>query len=62
MITDKERLDWLQKQLDKASYTGRCVFRWSTTDRGFRLHETSFPGAVSSVRQAIDDGMKQMGA
>jgi len=62
MLTDKQRLDWLQNQLDKQSYTGKCVFRWSRTGRGFRLHETSFPGATSSVRQAIDDVIKQTGA
>jgi hypothetical protein len=56
-MTDKERLDWLQKQLDKAEYTGKCIFRWSETGRGMRLHETSLPKAVSSVRDAIDEAM-----
>jgi len=58
MFTDKQRLDWLQEQLADAKYTGKCVFRWSTTGRGFRLHETSHPAAVSDVRLAIDKAME----
>lgn len=57
MFTDKQRLDWLQEQLEKAEYTGKCLFRWSTTGRGFRLHETSLPKAVGDVRDAIDEAM-----
>ncbi len=65
-IDDKERLDWLQKQLDKAEYTGECVFRWSTSGRGWRLHEVSGEAGpiygvtpTSSVRKAIDEGMQR---
>jgi len=57
MFTDKQRLDWLQKQLEKKQYTGKCILRGSTTGRGFRLHETSLEGAVDDVRTAIDQAM-----
>jgi len=60
MISDTDLLDWLQEQLDKNSYTGQCVFRWSTMGRGWRLHETSDDAAsifrvqpVRDVREAI---------
>lgn len=52
-MTDKERIDWLEKQNDNSRYTGRCVFRWSLTGRGWRLHETTREG-YTSVREAID--------
>ncbi len=55
--TDTELLDWLQQQTDKSSYTGLVVFRWSACNRGWRLHETSFPMAVNDVRIAIADAM-----
>lgn len=60
MFSDKQRLDWLQKQLEKKQYTGKCLFRWSTTGRGFRLHETS-QGGWDSVRDAIDVIMRSEG-
>lgn len=57
-ITDKERLDFLQKLNDKVEFTGFCCLRNSTTGRGWRLHETEFPTdshqAFSNVRDAID--------
>ena len=58
-ITDKDRLDFLQKLLDEKEYTGKCILRDSLRNRGFRLHETTREGAVSDVRQAIDDYMSQ---
>lgn len=51
--TDKQRLDALQKLLGR--YSDRCVCRWSTTGRGWRLHEHEGLGAVKDVRQAIDN-------
>jgi hypothetical protein len=51
-LSDTELLDWLDKQSGK-EYTGKVVFRWSTTGRGWRLHETSRDGAHTSVREAI---------
>lgn len=54
---DTEMLDWLQDQLDRKQYTGKCIFRWSSTERGFRLHETTLSGAVSNVREAITNEM-----
>jgi hypothetical protein len=53
MFTDKEILDWLQAQNNKSSYTGQCVFRWSSNGRGWRLHETNIDEGVTDVRQAI---------
>lgn len=57
MPTDKERLDFLQELTDKKLYTGKVILRSSTTSRGWRLHETTYLGASSSVRDAIDDFM-----
>ena len=51
--TDTQILDWLQKQLDKETYTGRCVYRQSPYGRGWRLHETTRSGSSTDVRQAI---------
>lgn len=66
LLKDAERLSWLQKQLEKASYTGLCVFRWSTSGRGWRLHETSEEALDSfgfaptnSVREAIDQAIER---
>ncbi len=59
MISDTEMLDWLEAQLQKGEYTGKCIFRWSITGRGFRLIETSWPGSVSTVREAIENGMAE---
>jgi len=54
-ITDKDRLDFLQRILvDEGKYSKKCILRDSTTGRGFRLHETSIPGASSDVRHEID--------
>jgi len=58
IVTDKERLDFLQKLNDRKRYTGKVVLRESTKGRGWRLHETTHPGAVSSIREAIDIEME----
>jgi hypothetical protein len=55
MHSDKELLDYLQKMLDAKRYTGKCVLRWSSTGRGFRLHETSLEGSCNNIRKAISD-------
>lgn len=55
--TDTEILDWLEKQNALSRYTGKCVFRLSTTGRGWRLHETSLPSAEKSVRVALAKAM-----
>ena len=52
MPSDTEMIDWLEAQNAKAKYTGRCLFRWSTCGRGWRLHESNREG-FQSVRQAI---------
>jgi len=51
--TDKQLLDFLQKKNDEATYDGKCIFRMSSTGRGWRLHETKKEGASRSVRVAI---------
>lgn len=57
-FTDKEMLDWLDKQNAKSKYTGVCQFRWSSTGRGWRLHETSdMKNSFLFVRNAIEDAM-----
>ena len=53
MPSDTEMLDWLQAQNDRHEYTGTCLFRWSTTGRGWRLHETLDMNAQATVRGAI---------
>ena len=50
---DTERLNKLQR-LTKGYGIG-WVLRESGNGRGMRLHETSMPGAVKSVRKAIDN-------
>lgn len=59
VYSDTELLDWLQAQLDKTQYTGRALFRWSSTGRGMRLHETSQFGTVPSIRQAIINAIEE---
>ena len=48
--TDTERLDELQRLM-----IDPVVCRWSTTGRGWRLHETTRADAVNDVRIAIDN-------
>ena len=57
MISDTEMLDWLEAQLQKGRYTGKCIFRWSNNGRGFRLHETRLNVAVDTVRKAIENAI-----
>ena len=56
MITDKERLDFLQELTE--GYGGGWVLRRSLTGRGYRLHETRAIAAVPNVRDAIDRVIK----
>ncbi len=60
MPTDTELIDWLEKQNNKCKYTGTCMFRWSGTGRGWRLHETTkgAAGSAYSVRDAIRTAME----
>ena len=55
---DKDRLDFLQKLTNKRKYTGKIILRPSATGRGWRLHESNKSGAVPSVRDAIDNVIK----
>lgn len=57
--TDSEMLNWLQKQLEKKKYTGRCIFRWSSQGRGIRLHETTeeWGQTYTDVRAALWSAM-----
>ena len=55
--TDTELLDFLQRRIDKSTYTGKVILRMSTTSRGLRLHETFREGAVRDVREAIAQAM-----
>jgi hypothetical protein len=66
--TDKELLDWLDAQCKKqVSPVGRftrpilgVIFRWSTTGRGWRLHECTGEWGINpapNVREAIAAAM-----
>ena len=57
--TDTDLINWLEKQNDKRAYSGRCIFRWSGTSRGWRLYETEIPGAKDTVRAAIVAAMEK---
>ena len=59
--TDKQLLDFLQEQLDMKRYTGTALFRLSTTERGWRCGETSWKGAVTDIREAIANGIREFG-
>ena len=60
-ITDTEMIDFLEKQNTKRRYTGRCIFRLSSTSRGWRLYETSLLSGKATVREAIADAIKKEG-
>lgn len=57
MPSDTERLDFLQGLTDRKMYTGKVICRESITNRGWRLHESSWPGSCESVRETIDNKM-----
>jgi len=61
-ITDSDRIEFLERQNAKAVYTGKCLFRQSSTGRGWRLHESSggprSEKVHDTVRQAIDHAMR----
>ena len=52
-FTDTELISFLEEENKKCRYTGNCIFRLSTTRRGWRLHETSKPQGHPTVREAI---------
>ena len=54
LTDDHERIDWLEQQQDRFPELRGVVFRWSTSRRGWRLHQTTREGNVSTVRGAID--------
>ncbi len=49
---DKDRLEWLEA--NASHYGNGWICRRSTSGRGLRLHESTWPGTSSTVRQAID--------
>ena len=59
-ITDSQMLDWLDCLGGR--YTGRVIWRRSTTRTGWILHETSRLGATPSVREAIGDAIRFEGS
>jgi len=59
MTTDTDRINFLQRITDEKRYTGKVLMRYSITGRGWRLHETSMEYASKSVRDAIDNAMKE---
>ena len=56
---DTEILNFLQRKNDESKYTGLCIFRMSSSGRGWRLHETSRKNGTVSVRKAILDAMRK---
>ncbi len=55
---DTVRIDFLEQiMVQEGEFTKKCILRPSTTGRGYRLHETSIPEAVNTVREAIDNVM-----
>ena len=56
-MTDKERLDYLQKNM--TGYGFGWILRISSTGRGLRLHETTQEDAVPDIRKAIDNYIKE---
>ena len=57
--TDTEMIDFLERENAKQRYTGTCIFRDSSTGRGWRLHETELPGASYTVREALESAMEE---
>jgi len=52
MKSDTELLDFLQHLTDQTDFKVKC--RWSSTGRGWRLHETTQLNGFDSIREAID--------
>lgn len=48
--SDTELLDFLERQSRDGD---RWLARWSTTGRGYRLHTSTRPEAVPTVREAL---------
>ena len=59
MITDKKRIDFLQKLTSEGRHTGEVILRISL--HGWRLYETSRKGSATDVRSAIDAFMDTYG-
>lgn len=57
--TDTELLDFLQRINNEGMHTKKCVFRISRRNWGWRLYESSRPGAVRDVRKAITKAMNK---
>lgn len=58
--TDTELLNWLEEQNSRKRYTGECIFRWSSTGRGWRIHEahkSRWKNVKQTVREAIADAI-----
>ena len=55
--TDTDLINFLESKNEEKKYTGLCIFRESSTGRGWRLHETDMKGAKKTVRQAIIDAI-----
>ena len=57
LSADRTRIEYLETI--NGTYTGRVILRMSSTERGFRLHETSREGSERTVREAIDKHMRE---
>lgn len=57
--SDTELMNYLQKLIDKKTYSGKVVVR-IRSQGGLGIQETkSWPGAVPSIREAIMNFMKE---
>jgi hypothetical protein len=54
MITDKQRIDFLQSLSDRQNYSGFCVLREPSHCCGWKLYESRERDSVYDVREAID--------
>lgn len=53
VYSDTEMLNYLEDMNNKAALSGKCILRKLDRRGGWRLHETTRPGAYASVREAI---------
>lgn len=57
-MKDTARLEWLEKMHRENNYSDRCIWRLSTTGRGWRMHSSTEYNGSETVRAAIDAAME----
>jgi len=56
-VEDGSRLDFLERILQKATFTGRCRIETYRKGKGLMLEETNSTPSFGTIREAIDDLM-----